>query len=268
MPPAGMNLFKFIFTILALVIVCASAGCARKPHGELIVGMDLGYPPFETTDTHGDPAGVSVDLANALGEYLHRKVVIRNIRFDGLIPELKEGKIDLIISSMTATADRAEAIDFSDPYLKTGLCLLVRARPGIQSIGDADKAGQTIVVKKGTTGQLYAGKNIKNAQAVVLETESACVLEVIQGKADAFIYDQMSTYQNWRNNPDTTRALLVPFQEESWAVGIRKGNTDLRDQVNQFLADYKAKGAFEALGDKWLAEQKEAFKKMGIPFYF
>ena len=90
---------------------------------DLIVGMELAYPPFEMTDTQGNPAGVSVDLANALGEYLHRKVVIQNIRFDGLIPELKVGKIDLIISSMTATPERAQAIDFSEPYLKTGLCL-------------------------------------------------------------------------------------------------------------------------------------------------
>ena len=261
-----MNRLKWLVALVGSVILCA--GCSRAPRQELVVGMDLGYPPFETTDTRGNPAGVSVDLANALGEYLHRKVVIRNIRFDGLIPELKTGGIDLIISSMTATPDRAGAIDFSDPYLKTGLCLLVGAKSGIQSIRDADKAGRTIVVKKGTTGQLYAADHIKNAQVVVLDEESACVLEVIQGKAGAFIYDQMSTYENWRNNPDTTRALLVPFQEESWAVGIRKGNTGLRDQVNKFFAGYKAKGGFDALGDKWLAEQKEAFKKMGIPFYF
>jgi polar amino acid transport system substrate-binding protein len=262
------NLFKYIFTLLVFAIVCAAAGCAHKQHGELVVGMDLGYPPFETTDTGGNPAGVSVDLANALGEYLHRKVVIRNIRFDGLIPELKTGGIDLIISSMTATADRAETIDFSDPYLKTGLCLLVGAKSGAKSIGDLDKAGRSVVVKKGTTGQLYAGDHIKNAQVVALDDESACVLEVTQGKEDAFIYDQMSTYTNWRNNPETTRAILTPIDEESWAIGIQKGNTELRDQVNKFLADYKAKGGFDKLGDKWLAEQKEAFKKMGIPFYF
>jgi polar amino acid transport system substrate-binding protein len=259
---------KFIFTFLASVIACMVAGCSHKPHEELIVGMNLEYPPFEMTDTQGNPAGVSVDLANALGEYLHRKVIIQNMPFDGLIPELKVGRIDLIISSMTATAARAGDIDFSDPYLKTGLCLLVRSNSGIQSIRDADKAGQTIVVKKGTTGQLYAEAQIKNAQVVVLEAESACVLEVIQGKAGAFIYDQMSTYQNWRQNQDATRAILAPFQEESWAIGIRKGNTELRDQVNAFLADYKAKKGFDALGDKWLSEQKEAFRKLGIPFYF
>lgn len=253
--------------LAAVALVCISA-CARKSHDELIVGMEMAYPPFEMTDTQGNPSGVSVDLANALGEYLHKKVVFQNIRFDGLIPELKTGKIDVIISSMTATSERAEAIDFSDPYLKTGLCLLVRADSPIQSIRDADKPGMTIAVKKGTTGQLYASAQIKNAQVVVLEKEAACVLELTQGKADAFIYDQMSTYQNWRNNQAATRAILKPFQEESWAIGIRKGNTELRDQVNQFLADFRQKGGFDKLGNKYLGEQKEAFKKMGIPFYF
>ena len=251
-----------------LLLLALLAGCSRKPRTELVVGMELAYPPFEMTDPQGNPAGVSVDLANALGEYLHRKVVIQNIRFDGLIPELKTGKIDLIISSMTANAERAQAIDFSDPYLKTGLCLLVRKDSKIQSISDVDKAGQTVVVKKGTTGYLYATGKIKNAQTVVLEKEAACILEITQGKADAFIYDQMSTYENWRKNQDATRAILVPFQEESWAIGIRKGNDELRGQVNKFLADFKAKKGFDALGDRYLGEQKEAFKKLGYPFYF
>lgn len=249
-------------------MLSALAGCAKKSPDQLVVGMELGYPPFEQTDTQGNPSGVSVDMANALGEYLHRKVVIQNVQFDGLIPELKTGKIDLIISSMTATPERAQAIDFSDPYLKTGLCLLVKKDSPIQSIADADQTGRTIVVKKGTTGQLYAAEHIKNAQVVVLEKEPACVLEVIQGKADAFIYDQMSTYKNAQQNQDITRAILKPFQEESWAIGIAKGNDALRDDVNKFLADYKAKGGFDKLGDQYLVEQKEAFKKLGIPFYF
>jgi len=263
------------FTML-LLFICAFTGCSRQPaqvtevpaNKELIIGMELAYPPFEMTDTQGNPAGVSVDLANALGEYLHRKVVIRNIPFNGLIPELKTGKIDLVISSMTATPERAQSIDFSDPYLKTGLCLLVRSNSSIQSIGEANNAGLTIVVKKGTTGNIYAEQQIKNASVVVLEKESACLLEVLQGKADAFIYDQMSTYENWQKNQGTTRAILKPFQQESWAIGIRKGDDELREQVNKFLADFRAKKGFDALGDKYLAGQKEAFKKMDIPFFF
>ena len=89
-----------------------------------------------------------------------------------------------------------------------------------------------------------------------------------QGKAEAFLFDQMSTLQNWRKNSATTRALLTPFQTETWAIGLRKGNDDLRAKVNAFLADYRAKGGFDQLGDKWLAEQKAEFKKLGVPFVF
>jgi polar amino acid transport system substrate-binding protein len=258
----------FLKITLLLLFAWNLAACSHKSHDELIVGMELAYPPFEMTDTQGNPAGVSVDLANALGEYLHRKVVIQNIRFDGLIPELKTGKIDLIISSMTATAEREQSIDFSEPYLKTGLCLLTGKDSKIQSITDADQPGQTIAVKKGTTGHTYAAQNIRNAQVVVLEKESACVLEVTQGKAAAFIYDQMSTYENWRKNPTTTRAILDPFQQESWAIGICKGNDALRSRVNAFLADFRSHGGFETLGNRHLREQKEAFQKLGYPFYF
>lgn len=230
--------------------------------------MELAYPPFEMTDAQGRPAGVSVDLANALGKSLGRDVEIQNIPFDGLIPSLQTHKIDLIISSMTATAERAKAIDFSDPYLQTGLCLLVGKNSSIQSIQDADQPGKVIVVKKGTTGNIYASDKIKSAKVLVLDKEDACVLEVIQGKADAFIYDQISTYENWRRNPDTTRPILKPFQQESWAIGLRKGDTRLLQQVNGFLKEYKAKGGFGELGDKYLKEQKEAFRKLGYPFYF
>ncbi|MBM3833448.1 MAG: transporter substrate-binding domain-containing protein [Verrucomicrobia bacterium] len=234
----------------------------------LKIGMELAYPPFEMTDEKGRPTGVSVDLAHALGKFLKRDVEIQNLPFDGLIPSLKTGKIDLILSSMTATAERARSIDFSDAYLKTGLCLLVGKDSSIQSIQDLDQTGKALAVKKGTTGHTYAAEKIKKAKVLVLDKEAACVLEVVQGKADAFIYDQMSTFKNWQRNKETTRPLLKPFQEESWAIGIRKGNGELRDQINQFLKEFRAKNGFEALGDRYLKEQKEAFRQMGYPFYF
>ena len=65
--------------------------------------MELIFPPFEMLDTNGQPTGVGVDLGKALGEYLHRPVRIENIPFDGLIPSLKTGKVDIAISSMTIT---------------------------------------------------------------------------------------------------------------------------------------------------------------------
>ena len=258
---------RFAFLILLGLLACV-AGCSQKPRDELVVGMELKYRPFEMTDENGAPAGVSVELARALGKYLGREVRIENVSFAGLIPALKTGKIDLIISSMTATAERAKTIAFSDPYLHTGLCLLVGKNSPIQTMAEADQAGRVVAVKQGTTGHVYATDKVKNARVLVLDQEAACVLEVVQGKADAFIYDQISTYENWKRNMETTRAILQPFQQESWAIGLRQDDNELRLQVNQFLQDYKAQGGFEKLGDRYLSEQKAAFKKLGFPFYF
>ncbi len=255
----GLVLIFFLGTVLPL-----RAAETGRP---LMVGMELAYPPFEMTDAQGKPAGISVDMARALGERLGRPVLIRNIAFDGLIPALKTGKVDLVISSMTATAERAQAIDFSDPYLATGLCLLLNKASSARGIDDLDRPGVRVAVKRGTTGHLYASQRLKKAELLVLDKESAAVLEVAQGKAEAFIYDQMSTYQNWRRHKATTRAVLEPFQKEAWAVGLRQGDEEMKRQVNEFIREYRARGGFEQLGERYLKEMKDEFKRLGYAFF-
>lgn len=240
---------------------------AQTISSPLVVGMELAYPPFETIDTQGNPKGISVELAYALGRYLDRPVSIENIPFIGLIPSLKIGRIDLIISSLTITPLREKVIDFSDPYIETGLALLIGMQSDLESIDQADQPQRVLVVKQGTTGEVYAKSHIKQAKVLILDRESACVLEVIQGKADAFIYDQMSIFTNWQKNRQATRANLQPFHKEYWAIGIRKGNEALKTQVNSFLAEFKKQKGFQRLADEFLPEQEKAFKQMGIPFF-
>ncbi len=260
---------KSLFPLLAALAltILGSTVVAEEKGKPLIVGMELAYPPFEMTDTSGKPTGVSVDLATDLAKSLGRPVVIQNTAFDGLIPALKTGKIDLVISSMTATAERAQSIDFSEPYISTGLSLLLKKDSTAKGIADLDREGVKVAVKKGTTGHIFATNNLKKAQVLVLDKESAAVLEVSQGKADAFIYDQMSVYQNWQRNKETTQAILEPFQKESWAVGIRKGNDELKAQVNRFIKEYREKGGFEQLGERYLKEMKDEFKRLGSAFF-
>ncbi|MBV9673934.1 MAG: transporter substrate-binding domain-containing protein [Verrucomicrobia bacterium] len=228
--------------------------------------MELNFPPFEMLDTNGQPAGISVEMAKALGQFLHRQVRVENIPFDGLIPSLKTGKVDLVISSLTVSEDRKNSIDFSDPYLHMGLALLVKKDSSIQSIADVEKQKTTVAVKKGTTAHLYAIEHLKNAKLLVLNDDATCALEVAQGKADCFIYDQISIYESWRKYNDTTRPILKAFQQEEWAIGVRKGNDRLREEVNAFIKDFKANGSLENLCEKYLAENKEAFHDLGMQF--
>lgn len=261
-----MRIVRFLSLALLVCAWCPCAGDAVAG-GPLRVGMELSYPPFEMTDPQGRPAGVSVKLAEALGAHLGRSVVIENIAFDGLIPALKAGHVDCVISSMTATAERAKSIAFSEPYLKTGLALLIATGSPVASAADLDAPDRVVAVKQGTTGQQWAS-SLTRARVLVLDTEAAAVLEVIQGRADAFIYDSMSVYTNHRKHPTKTRAALTPFKEESWAVGLRQGDDVLRRQVNEFLEAFRAGGGFDRLGDEFLGEQKRYFREHSIPFYF
>jgi polar amino acid transport system substrate-binding protein len=256
-----------LLALTALVLFLIGCGAGRDSN-ELVVGMDLSYPPFETIDPAGKPTGVSVDLAQALGRSLGRPVRVENIPFTGLIPSLKTGKIDCIISSMTDTPERRGSIAFSDPYLSTGLALLVSKDSTVQGVADLDQTGRTIAVRQGTTGEVWARANIKQAKILGLEKESSAVMEVMQGKADAFLYDQMSIWKNALEQADKTRALLTPIQKEQWAIGLRLEDQDLRERINSFLRDFRATGGFEKLGDKYLGDQKAAFREQGIEFYF
>lgn len=228
--------------------------------------MDLSYPPFEMLDAAGQPDGVGVRLAEALAEYLGRPLQIVPMEFEGLIPALKTGHIDLIISSLTANDERRESIDFSEPYAFTGLAILAGAHTDVQQVDDLRKPGRIITAKSGTTGEAWARKNLPEAKVLVFTDQAACVAEVAQGRADAFIYDQLSIYSYHKQNPTTTRGLLRPFVEESWAIGVAKGQDALRQQVNEFLVHFRAQDGFSKLGERYLQDEKRFLEEMGIPF--
>ncbi|MDD4614956.1 MAG: transporter substrate-binding domain-containing protein [Caldisericia bacterium] len=263
MKKMGCLMVAFMFVFVMFI------GCGPKESNTLVVGMELAYPPFETKDDAGNPMGVSVDLAYALGDYLGKEVRIENVNWDGLIPSLQTGKVDIVISSMTATEDREKVVDFSIPYAHSYLALLVNKESGIQSIEDLYDKDRVIAVKKGTTGYIYATTSLIEAQVHSFTSENACVTEVMQGKADAFIYDQLTIYRQNQSHPDTTEAILIPFQEgENWAMAVKAGNSDLLQPVNQFIEMFIHEGGFEVITEKYLQKEKEIFDSLGFPWFF
>lgn len=247
----------------------SEAGGDSQEQEVLTVAMELAYPPFETKDEQGNPSGVSVDFMKDFGEYIGKEIGIENISFDGLIPSLQTGKADMVMSSMTITEERKETVDFSEPYANALLAVLTNKDSQITSVDDLNQEGKKVAVKTGSTGYLYAQEHLKNAEIIALQDESACVMEVSQGKADGFIYDQLTIYRNWQNNLDTTNAVFIPFQDvEPWGIAVKKGNTELLDQLNEFIETYREDGGFEELTEKYLSEEKEAFEELGFQWFF
>lgn len=265
----NIKLKLLIMTALLSVSIIA-ASCGSKGDDKLVVGMELAYPPFETTDTDNKPTGISVDLAKELGKALDREVIIENLAWTGLIPALETGKIDVIISSMTINEERKKTIDFSDPYASIGLALLIGKDSDVQSYEDLKQPGKILAVKKGTSGHLYAEQYLPAENIMVFDKESACVLEVVQGKADAFTYDQLTIFRQWQENKESTRAALEPYQEQSdyWGIGVSKKNPELTQKINSFLSDFQAEGGFDKLSEKYLKQEKDTFTELGIPFFF
>ena len=262
---------KMCIFLSLLLLILAVGGCGKEGKNEepLVVAMELAYPPFEGKDEAGEPAGVSVDLMKAFGEYIGREIKIENTAWDGLIPSLQTGTADLVISSMTIRPDRAEQVDFSEPYANALLAVLVNKNTDASSIEDLNQAGMKIAVKSGSTGHLYAENNLQNAELMVLPDESACVTEVAQGRADGFIYDQLTIYRNWQKNLDTTGAIFIPFQEpEKWGIAVQKGNSELLEQLNAFLKEFREKGGYDKLEETYLSEEKKAFDELGFQWFF
>jgi polar amino acid transport system substrate-binding protein len=144
--------FARMMSILLVLMLAGSMLAACTPPGgknTLKVGMELAYPPFETKNDKGEPTGISVEIAKAFGAYLGRPVEIQNIAWDGLIPALETGKVDMVISSMTVTEKRRETVDFSDPYAWAYLALLVNTNSGIAKAADFNRAGMVLAAKIG-----------------------------------------------------------------------------------------------------------------------
>ncbi|TDU66652.1 amino acid ABC transporter substrate-binding protein (PAAT family) [Prosthecobacter fusiformis] len=252
--------------LLALASVFTLTACSRKD--VLVIGLDATYPPFEFKDPQGKVTGVSVAIGDEIGKTLGKKVEYRNMSFDGLIPALQSGQIDLIISSLTANDQRRQSIDFSDPYVKTGLSILAAKNSTVQSVNDLRTPGRKLAVRVATTGEQWCRAELPEAKLVALDTDAACVLEVVNGTVDAWVYDQVSVMNYHEQQPDRTRALLSPIREEVWAVGLKKNRDELKTQVNETLARMKKEGAFAKLADQYLAKERDLMTAQGLPFVF
>lgn len=216
---------------------------------KLVVGMEVEFFPFEYANEKGEPTGFDVDIAKLAAKELGVEIEIKDMEFNGLIPALQGGKVDMIISGMTRTLTRAKTVSFTDPYFETGLCALLSKEKaeGVNEVKDLNDPKRVIAVKLGTTGDLITAKMFPKAQINRYKDETACVREVVTGRADAFLYDQLSISKHHKENAQTTRAILKPFTYEPFAIAIPKGDQDFLGWLNMFLETIKRDGRYQEL---------------------
>jgi polar amino acid transport system substrate-binding protein len=223
--------------------------------GELRVGFDSGYMPFEMTDKNGAYIGFDMDLGRELAKAMGVKFVPVNTDFDGMIPALLTGKIDVILSAMTITPERNLKIGFSDPYIVVGQSILLNKKHEgkITSWEQLNDPKYSIVSRLGTTGAEAAKRYLPKAGLKTFEKEADGALEVANDRADAWVYDMPFNVVFYaEQGKGKVIHLDQPFTFEPVGIGILQGDPDFLNFLNNFLRQLKADGRYDRLYDKWI----------------
>ena len=221
--------------------------------GELRVGFEAGYMPFEMLDRNGNVIGFDVDLARKMASVLKVKVRFVNTQWDGIIPALLTDKFDLLMGGMTITPERNLQVNFTRPYIVVGQSVLL-AKKHVGRITDyrqLDDPKYIVSAKLGTSGDLAARRTFPRSQLKQFESEADASLEVRNGRADAFIYDFPFNAIYALRYPDSVGHLAEPFTRENLGWAIRKGDPDFLNWLDNFLDAIRNDGTYDVLYKRW-----------------
>jgi polar amino acid transport system substrate-binding protein len=251
-----------VAALLAAMVVTAGTAFAGTlddiaKRGKLRVGMEPGYMPFELTNQKGEIIGFDVDVARRMAKAMGVELELVSTAWDGIIPALLTDKFDIIMSGMTLTQERNMSINFASPYIEIGQSVILnnKVAGAVKSYADLNDAKYTVASKLGTTGEQAVKRLIPNAKYVSFETEQEGTLEVVNGKIDAFVYDlpYNAVAVSQRGEGKVTH-LDKPFTFEPLAWGIRKGDPDFLNWLNNFMHQIKNDGTYDKIYQKWFQD--------------
>jgi len=241
--------------------------------GELRIGLEVGYMPFEMIDNrsglrqkevrHGGLRrkgrqlklmGFDIDMGIEMAKTLGVKAVFVDTLWTSIIPALNLGRVDIIFGGMSVTAGRKELVDFAEPFMVVGQTILLNAKHEgqVRSYKDLNDPRFTVVSKPGTTGEEAVQRLIPKATYENADTEIEGAMRVLDGKADAFIYDYpFNAVFMALHSSNELVFLSEPFTNEPIAWAIRKNDPDFMKFLNDFLARTKADGRFDQIYQKW-----------------
>ena len=264
---------RIVILVLAIALVAVFAGCSAQQtdtltvkEGVLRVGMDLQYPPFETFDESNEPIGISVDVAQALADSMGLELEVINMDFSTLIPALETGDIDIVIASMSITAEREEKVDFSDPYFYFKIVgLMNKDYADAHSLGESSSADDLWAIKEtrfvGLAGQISV--NIPEEHGFDVQTsvdKPAAITEIVNGQADVLLISPEVVVGAHNANPDSTTVFWTPLDVSPIGMAVAEGNSELLTIANEFIANMdKPGGIYDKLRDDYADTLKELY---------
>ena len=254
---------KLLAAALALTMIFALAACSgggksnlkTVEAGKLHMSTNAAFPPYEMVADDGSFEGIDVEVAAAIAKELGLELVVDDMGFDAALLAAQNGQSDIVMAGVTVTETRKEVLDFSDSYATGVQVVIVKEGSAIQSIDDlvnADKIG----CQKATTGYIYASDTPDNGgygedHVTAYETGALAIEALKNDQIDAVIIDNEPAKAFVAANPGL-KILDGDWVTEDYAIGMKKGNTELLNAINQAMAKLKQDGTFQAIVDKYI----------------
>ena len=257
---------KYIALFLAsLLMLGMLAGCGSSAadnqlglveSGKLIMSTNAAFPPYEMTTDAGGFEGIDVEIAEAIAQKLGLELVIDDMDFDSALLAVQQGKSDIVMAGVSVTDDRKLVMDFSESYA-TGIQVVI-VKEG--SDVTMDNLGEKMIgCQRGTTGYIYASDTPENGgygedHVTAFDNGASAVKALVNGQVDCVIIDSAPANEYVKANPGLT-LLEGNWVEEDYAIGMNKGNTALKEAVNQALEELTADGTVQSIIDKYITAE-------------
>ena len=225
-----------------------------KARGKLLAGVKFDTPPFGFLDEKNQPAGFDIDLVRKIGEHLGVPVELVKVTSPTRIPMLVSGNVDLVAASMTHTRERDKTIDFSITYYTGAQSLLVPKSSSITGLRDLD--GKQVAVQQATTLEKNLAQAAPKAKIIAFKDYNSAWLALAQGRADA-LTGSLNILLGFAKNNDGFKIVGERFSLEPFGVGVRQGDSALRDEINFTIQDLWSSGQYAELYRKWFGADPE-----------
>ncbi len=246
---------RTLLTLSALTLCMATGVAMAKEYKELRFGVDPSYAPFESKAADGSLVGFDIDLGNAICAELKVKCKWVESDFDGTIPGLKANKFDGVISSMTVTPAREKVIDFSSELFSGPTALVYKKGSDVSDV--ASLKGKKVGYEQGTIQEAYAKAVLDKAgvETKAYANQDQVYADLMSGRLDATIQDMLQAKLSFLKSPqgadyEVSKPIDSELLPAKTAVGIAKGNTELKALLDKGIKAIHDDGTYDSLQKK------------------
>ncbi len=251
--------------ILSLAVIAAPALAQDVPDlagREIVVVTENAYPPLQFLDKDGQAIGWEYDAMAEIAKRLNATVAYQNISWDAMIPAVSEGQFDLGMTGITIKDDRKEKVDFSEPYMRSEMLMIVRGdETRFTDAASFAAIPELLVSAQPGTSPFYAAiynildGNEENPRVIKFETFGAGLEALKAGDVDLTLSDSTAANGYVAASNGGLKLIGEPLASEDFGFIFPKGS-DLVAPINAAIASMKADGTIDALNQKWFVEYK------------